>query len=315
MIRRGLFPSAEIAARAARRSGREVSASPKEVADLRARSNVDEPARVIVVGAGAAGLCVAYELQRKGFEVIVLEADRGHIGGRVRTLRFDQGRYGEAGAMRIPADHDLTRFYVAETGLSLRSFVQSNDEAFLRVRGKRVRMKEGEQIRRLFHLSPSEAGLDEGELWGRAVGSLVSDLSGSEKEDLYSVEPTSWAVKQLDRLSLHGQLARYGLSAEAIQLWATTWSLETSLHIALTEHLREEIEGTWVEDFDEIEGGMDSLATAMADALKTKVRLASPVVAIEHDENGVAALVESGGSTERIERIGNATALPAGELR
>ena len=39
---------------------------------------------MIVVGAGAAGLCVAYELQRKGFEVIVLEAQEqtlpfGHV--------------------------------------------------------------------------------------------------------------------------------------------------------------------------------------------------------------------------------------------
>src|SRR5262245_50021840 len=60
---------------------------------------------VIIVGAGLAGLVAAYELEKRGHRVIVLEADPHHLGGRVRTLRFNDGSYGEAGAMRIPEVH------------------------------------------------------------------------------------------------------------------------------------------------------------------------------------------------------------------
>src|ERR1043165_8092377 len=41
---------------------------------------------VLVLGAGVAGLCVAYELDRAGYDVVVLEASR-RIGGRSLTLR------------------------------------------------------------------------------------------------------------------------------------------------------------------------------------------------------------------------------------
>ena len=54
--------------------------------------------RVVVVGAGLAGLTAAYELGRAGFDVTVLEA-RDRIGGRVYTIRdpFRSGQHAEAG--------------------------------------------------------------------------------------------------------------------------------------------------------------------------------------------------------------------------
>jgi monoamine oxidase len=55
--------------------------------------------RVLVAGAGLAGLTAARHLQRAGADVIVIEA-RGRVGGRVHTLRdgFAQGQHVEAGA-------------------------------------------------------------------------------------------------------------------------------------------------------------------------------------------------------------------------
>ena len=58
--------------------------------------------KIIVIGAGLAGLCAAYELEARGHEVVVLEAHPRRIGGRVYTQRFGAGLYGELGAMRIP---------------------------------------------------------------------------------------------------------------------------------------------------------------------------------------------------------------------
>jgi monoamine oxidase len=55
------------------------------------------PERVIIVGAGLAGLVTAQQLARHGIGIVVLEAgDRA--GGRVSTVPFDDGATAEAGA-------------------------------------------------------------------------------------------------------------------------------------------------------------------------------------------------------------------------
>jgi len=67
----------------------------------------------VIIGAGMAGLSAGYELSQLGHDVTILEA-RMRPGGRVHTLRepFSDGLYAEAGAARIPDDHDLTLKYV-----------------------------------------------------------------------------------------------------------------------------------------------------------------------------------------------------------
>jgi len=97
--------------------------------------------RVIIIGAGIAGLCSAYELEQLGYDVVILEASDSYTGGRVRTQQLGDGLYGELGAMRIPANHHLTRHYVNKFGLKLRPFVQSNPDAYYYVRGKKVRIR------------------------------------------------------------------------------------------------------------------------------------------------------------------------------
>jgi monoamine oxidase len=80
------------------------------------------PRRVVVLGAGLAGLAAGYELARAGHEVKVLEAQE-RPGGRVLTLRtFDEGLYGDAGAARIPDGHEWVLRYVKEFGLRLLPF-------------------------------------------------------------------------------------------------------------------------------------------------------------------------------------------------
>jgi monoamine oxidase len=96
------------------------------------------PKKVLVLGAGMAGLVAAYELTQLGHDVTVLEA-RTRPGGRVHTLRepFSDGLYAEAGAARIPNDHDLTLKYVKTFDLQLEPFYPPRLNAIRFDRGSR----------------------------------------------------------------------------------------------------------------------------------------------------------------------------------
>ena len=83
--------------------------------DLRAVAQPAKRLHVVILGAGLAGLCAALELERGGHTVTLLEADARHAGGRARTLRFENGLYGDAGPGLSPEAID---FLASATGLS-----------------------------------------------------------------------------------------------------------------------------------------------------------------------------------------------------
>jgi monoamine oxidase len=71
-----------------------------------------------VVGAGLAGLTAAWELQRAGAEVAVLEA-RDRVGGRVWSRRLDNGALVEMGAEFVLPGNTAVRELAASFGLDL----------------------------------------------------------------------------------------------------------------------------------------------------------------------------------------------------
>ncbi|WP_177204383.1 MULTISPECIES: flavin monoamine oxidase family protein [unclassified Streptomyces] len=82
--------------------------------------------RVLVVGAGVAGLTCARLLTAAGHDVRVLEANSNRIGGRIKTFRGhtwqDPRLRAEAGAMRVPSTHVLTLALADSLGVARRPF-------------------------------------------------------------------------------------------------------------------------------------------------------------------------------------------------
>ena len=103
--------------------------------------------RVVILGAGIAGLTAAYELNRGGFEVILLEA-KERAGGRsytvrrgytieentgtVQTCRFDEGRdfYLNAGPGRLPYHHTAILHYCTLFGIDLEVYTMMSRANF-----------------------------------------------------------------------------------------------------------------------------------------------------------------------------------------
>ncbi|GAA4553516.1 flavin monoamine oxidase family protein [Amycolatopsis samaneae] len=83
------------------------------------------PKRVLVVGAGIAGLAAAKLLRDAGHTVTVLEANANRTGGRIKTFRgvfSDPRLHAEAGAMRLPDFHPLALALADRLGLRRRLF-------------------------------------------------------------------------------------------------------------------------------------------------------------------------------------------------
>ncbi len=75
--------------------------------------------RVVVVGAGFAGLAAAYELASAGLDVQVVEA-RNRVGGRVLSFRdFVPGKVVEGGGELIGSNHALWQSYAKTFGLQM----------------------------------------------------------------------------------------------------------------------------------------------------------------------------------------------------
>ena len=111
---------------------------PAMAAGLALPSDAGKGRTVAILGAGVAGLCAAYELDRAGYDVVILEASR-RIGGRNLTLRrgdvlkemhtpaqvcqFDEGLWLNVGPGRIAHHHVHVIDYCRQFGVALQPYI------------------------------------------------------------------------------------------------------------------------------------------------------------------------------------------------
>jgi monoamine oxidase len=238
--------------------------------------------RVIVIGAGMAGLVAAFELARQGHDPLILEA-QGLVGGRVYTLRsFAPGLYAEAGAMRIPRVHDLTLKYCNLFGLSLRPFMMGNPRGLAYIGGRRMTAEEARQRPDdlPFEVAEHERGRSIDDLWAEATRDL--------RELLEREGDAGWEqiVSQYDQYSLREFLVLKGFSEGAIEMYGVINFVESDMNNAVVEELREDL-GRSFEEMQEIVGGTDMLPRAFYGELQDRIRFGAEVFAIDQDTDSV----------------------------
>lgn len=269
------------------------------------------PARVVVIGAGMAGLVAADALIRGGHEVVVLEARR-RVGGRVHTLRepFSSGLFGEAGAMRIPTGHHLTLEYVKRAGLPVEPFLMENPRGWCVFHGRRHRIAEAREEPEIlgFELKANERNVKLSQLWGQTVDRYRAML----EED-----PTNgwhWVTTKLESCSLRDMLIENGWSDDAIEMFGMFAGFETLLYGAALEFVREALLGLKDETVF-LPGGMDGLPKSLLSTVGPCIRYGSEVTSFDQSPDGVTVNLRTLGGPTSVQADYGIVTLPFSVLR
>jgi monoamine oxidase len=245
--------------------------------------------RVIVIGAGLAGMCAAYELQSQGHTVSVLEAQM-RPGGRVRTLRepFAPGLYVEAGAENIPGVHDLTQHYARTLGLKLVPNMVPSTRSFYHVRGKRI-LPDDKSVWPLA-LTDEERQLGLQGLFRK----YIEEATQQALDAGYGRQPIR-ALSTWDPYTPGAWLRSRGASSGAAELIALGYGTEFGSAASFLLHRLNSMGATVGY---RIEGGNDRLPEEFAK--RVEVRYGAPVTGVTQDHQSVKVTLGSAGGTETL---------------
>jgi monoamine oxidase len=247
------------------------------------------PQDIVVLGAGLAGLCCAWELLRQAHKVTVLEAQT-RPGGRVRTLRegFAPGLYAEAGPDTIPARHDITIFYAKKFGLELLPAGVQGKRSLYHVKGRRV--MPGDKAVWPYELTAEERILGMAGLSRKYVTAASDEIvaAGFDKDPVQ-------ALSRFDLMMPGEWLRGAGASAAATELLTLGFGTEFGSAASFLLHGLSFRGGG---GGFRIAGGNDGLPNAFAKEIP--VRYGSAVESVTQDERGVSVVVQRRGSMETL---------------
>ncbi|MCR2804659.1 flavin monoamine oxidase family protein [Paenibacillus soyae] len=273
--------------------------------------------KVVILGAGVAGMTAAYELGLAGYDCTILEA-RARSGGRIwsvrrgttvaelgaakQVARFDDGLYLNAGPMRIPQFH-VTMEYIRKFGIPIEPFGNVNDHAYY------YNEKAGELSDRKVRKREAKADIRGyvSELMAKAVNqnALNMPLTPEEKEKLVAYLRSEGG---LDADLFYKGSSRGGYKDEpGARLDAGVirdpFSMKAIINSGFGNYLSSEYGYDQQMMMFHPVGGMDAISNAFEKRLKGKIKFHSEVTEIKQSGSGVTVSYKNlaTGETSQIE--------------
>jgi monoamine oxidase len=277
-------------------------------------ANAATAPRIVVVGAGLAGLTCAYRLKQAGYSAQVHEAS-DRVGGRCWTIRgaFADGQIAEHGGELIDQGHTEVRQLANELGLTLDNLLAAQPngtEDFFFFDGQRYPF--------------AQATSDLKAIWQQ----IHSDASAAGYPTLY----TSFTQRgrELDALSIAQYIDLYvpgGRASKLGQLLDVAYNIEYGAEITQQSSLnllyllafsgqgQLRIFGRSNEKYHVV-GGNDQIPQRLAAGLQGQITLGSALVSLKRNADGSYVLAfDQGGRTRQVTADKVVLALPFSILR
>jgi monoamine oxidase len=271
--------------------------------------------RIVVVGAGLAGLSCAYQLKQAGLRADVYEAS-DRVGGRCWTRRgdFAEGQIAEHGGELIDQGHQEVRQLAQSLGLNLDNLLAgqvNGTEDFYYFDGQPY--------------SFAQATDDLKKIWQQ----IHKDVSAASYPTLF--DSSTERGRQLDQMSITDYINTYvpgKMSSKLGQLLDIAYNIEygaecnvqSSLNmlylLAYSGQGQLRIFGPSNEKYH-VRGGNDQIATGLANALAGQIKLGTAMTSIRRNADGTYklsfALAGGGTTSTTADRV--VLALPFSILR
>lgn len=245
---------------------------------------------VVIVGAGAAGLTAANELEKAGLSVVVLEA-RDRVGGRLWTDVVD-GAMLEIGGQWVSPDQEALKETIAELGLETYSRYRDGESVYIG-RDGRLKRFTGE----IFPVAPETEKeiVRLIELLDRLVAEVDPDRPWEhpDAEALDRISFEAWLEEQTDDVEARDNIALFIAGAMLTKPAYAFSALQALLMAASAGSFTNLVDADYILD-ERVIGGLQQVPLLLAERLGDDVMLGQPVNEVHWSEDGVTVVTDNG---------------------
>lgn len=255
--------------------------------------------KIIVGGAGIGGLCSAYELMKKGHEVVVLEASGRH-GGHVYTTRdeLSDGLYGDFGQEHIvKPGYERYWKYLEEFNITALPYPRRKNIK-RKIDGKfyTEEMLQDPTVLKAFGFNKKEIDYLSSNPWADLISLYTQDYLGAFKDEY---QPFGVGYDALDNIPMSDIYKKEGASETALKFLGGNNS--SALYVLwYSAILKMRGVDTYPTEVFRLKGGNQMLPNAFAKGLGSRVWLNCPIISIVNGETNVTVTYKQQGEVKEI---------------